>query len=33
MARLKLLFFGTPDIAVPFLESCRREHEVLAVIT
>ncbi len=33
MARLKLLFFGTPEIAVPFLESVHREHDVLAVVT
>jgi len=33
VARLKLLFFGTPEIAVPFLESVHREHDVLAVVT
>lgn len=30
---LKLLFFGTPEIAVPFLEAAHREHQVLAVVT
>lgn len=33
MPRLRLLFFGTPDIAAPFLEAVQREHDVLAVIT
>lgn len=33
MPRLKLLFFGTPQIAVPFLEAVGREHDVLAVVT
>ena len=33
MARLKLLFFGTPGISVPFLEALAKEHDVLAVIT
>lgn len=33
MPRLKLLFFGTPGIAVPFLEAVAREHDVLAVVT
>ena len=30
---MKLLFFGTPQEAVPFLEACAREHEVLAAVT
>ena len=30
---MKLLFFGTPGIAVPFLEVVAREHDVLAVVT
>lgn len=30
---MKLFFFGTPEEAVPFLEQCARDHEVLAVIT
>jgi len=30
---VRLLFFGTPQEAVPFLEACAREHEVLAVVT
>ncbi|MBI4423654.1 MAG: methionyl-tRNA formyltransferase [Elusimicrobia bacterium] len=30
---MRLLFFGTPGIAVPFLEACAREHDVLAVVT
>lgn len=33
MSRLKLLFFGTPGIAVPFLEACASSHDVLAVVT
>ena len=30
---MKLLFFGTPEEAVPFLESCVRNHDVRAVVT
>ena len=30
---MKLLFFGTPEEAVPFLEQCARDHEVMAVVT
>ena len=33
MPRLKLLFFGTPQIAVPFLDACAADHDVLAVVT
>ena len=33
MPPLRLLFFGTPSIAVPFLEALHREHQVLAVVT
>ncbi len=30
---MKILFFGSPAVAVPFLEACAAEHEVLAVVT
>lgn len=30
---MKLLFFGTPKIAVPFLEGLLKEHEVVGAIT
>lgn len=30
---MRLLFFGSPAVAVPFLEACRRGHEVAAVVT
>jgi methionyl-tRNA formyltransferase len=30
---VKLLFFGTPQEAVPYLEACAREHDVLTVVT
>jgi methionyl-tRNA formyltransferase len=31
---MRLLFFGTPEVAVPFLEACAGSgHEVLAVVT
>lgn len=30
---MKLLFFGTPAAAAPFLELCAREHEVVGVVT
>lgn len=30
---MKLLFFGTPPAAAPFLEECARGHEVLAAVT
>ncbi|MBI3550732.1 MAG: methionyl-tRNA formyltransferase [Elusimicrobia bacterium] len=30
---MKLLFFGTPKIAVPFLQACAARHEVLAAVT
>lgn len=30
---MRILFFGSPAVAVPFLEACAAEHEVLAVVT
>jgi methionyl-tRNA formyltransferase len=30
---LKLLFYGTPDFALPALEALRRAHDVVAVVT
>ncbi len=30
---MKLLFFGTPEMAVPFLRSCAEGHRVAAVVT
>lgn len=30
---MKLLFFGTPAVAVPFLELCAKEHQVVGVVT
>jgi len=30
---VKLLFFGTPEEAAPFLDRCARDHRVLAVVT
>lgn len=30
---MRILFFGSPAVAVPFLEACVAEHEVLAVVT
>ena len=30
---LKLLFYGTPDFALPALEALRRVHNVVAVVT
>ncbi len=30
---MKILFFGTPEEAVPFLEECASQHQVLAAIT
>lgn len=30
---MKIAFFGSPGVAVPFLEACAAEHEVLAVVT
>jgi methionyl-tRNA formyltransferase len=30
---VRLLFFGSPEEAVPFLELCAREHQVAAVLT
>lgn len=30
---MKLLFLGSPSVAVPFLEACARTHEVAAVVT
>jgi methionyl-tRNA formyltransferase len=30
---MRLLYLGSPAIAVPFLETCAREHEVAAVVT
>ena len=30
---MRILFFGSPSVAVPFLEACAAEHEVLAVVT
>lgn len=30
---MRILFFGSPAVAVPFLEACASEHEVLAVVT
>lgn len=30
---MRLLFFGSPEEAVPFLEECARSHEIAAVLT
>jgi methionyl-tRNA formyltransferase len=30
---LKLLFYGTPDFALPAFQALRREHEIVAVVT
>lgn len=30
---MRIAFFGSPSVAVPFLEACAAEHEVLAVVT
>ena len=33
MQKLKIIFFGTPEFAVPVLETLTTAHEVVAVVT